>query len=636
MASQKNFAIKNGLTVAGTERISSSGDITGSHFGTFSGTSTTRSAGTNNTQLATTAFVTGAISDLVDSSPATLNTLNELAAALGDDAAFSTTITNSIATKAPSASPVFTGLVGIGRTPAFATLEIEGDKTTANNLQLQINGATNTNKQMIIGYDTTADKTFIINQIAGSAPVPLNIQADKVGIGTGNFTPATQLHVYHPTSHSEIRVGTSGSSDSKVPAFSINNTAVEWSIATKADNHLHFRENTSSYASRLIIADGGAVGIGVNPSGTYKLQVNGGVSLSAKSVIDSNAYFISGTNGFRWNNSTDAHNNCIMYDNGSMYVRTKLGIGIASNNPRYDLTVNGNSSTAIGIAVDNASGSSTLDIAALGSGYNSHQAAAGEVWFYSPDTINIGGATGNTNDIKFIANNSVNMIVKGANGKVGIGTSSPYSQFDVYRNSTDPYTVGSFLDYPTMGLKGPAGNGYYVGTRVTNTSGNYEWFYGATQTSTNEADFVFQGYDRGGGSYKELLRITDSGKLKLSQDAGLKMFSGYFGAGTTTTSFNVAGYGGGVMKMTAAFNHYGFISSYGCFKHAICSNGPGHGGTSIQVNDLGGEITSGNGGSWTFHRNSGDQSSYKVTKNAGTYAGGGYYYVMYEGNMGTS
>ena len=48
---------------------------------------------------ATEAYVTTAISNLVDSSPAALNTLNELAAALGDDANFSTTVTNSIATK---------------------------------------------------------------------------------------------------------------------------------------------------------------------------------------------------------------------------------------------------------------------------------------------------------------------------------------------------------------------------------------------------------------------------------------------------------------------------------------------------------------------------------------------------------
>lgn len=49
------------------------------------------------------------IANLVDSAPATLDTLNELAAALGDDANFSTTVTNSLATKAPLASPALTG-----------------------------------------------------------------------------------------------------------------------------------------------------------------------------------------------------------------------------------------------------------------------------------------------------------------------------------------------------------------------------------------------------------------------------------------------------------------------------------------------------------------------------------------------
>ena len=62
-------------------------------------TTTTQSAGNNTTRVATTAFVTTAINNLVDSSPDALNTLNELAAALNDDANFSTTVTNSIATK---------------------------------------------------------------------------------------------------------------------------------------------------------------------------------------------------------------------------------------------------------------------------------------------------------------------------------------------------------------------------------------------------------------------------------------------------------------------------------------------------------------------------------------------------------
>lgn len=69
----------------------------------------TRSQGDNSTKIASTAYVDTAVSGIVDSAPTALNTLNELAAALGDDANFSTTITNSIGTKAPLNNPDFTG-----------------------------------------------------------------------------------------------------------------------------------------------------------------------------------------------------------------------------------------------------------------------------------------------------------------------------------------------------------------------------------------------------------------------------------------------------------------------------------------------------------------------------------------------
>ena len=81
----------------------------------FSGSPTlpTASQGTNTTQAASTAFVVAEIAakiaDLVDSSPGTLDTLNELAAALGDDPNFATTMTNALAAKAPIASPALTG-----------------------------------------------------------------------------------------------------------------------------------------------------------------------------------------------------------------------------------------------------------------------------------------------------------------------------------------------------------------------------------------------------------------------------------------------------------------------------------------------------------------------------------------------
>lgn len=59
----------------------------------------TAAAGNNTTQLATTAFVQAAIAALVNSSPGALDTLNELAAALGNDPNFATTMTNALAGK---------------------------------------------------------------------------------------------------------------------------------------------------------------------------------------------------------------------------------------------------------------------------------------------------------------------------------------------------------------------------------------------------------------------------------------------------------------------------------------------------------------------------------------------------------
>ena len=71
--------------------------------------STTQSASDNSTKVATTAYVTTAIANLSDSAPAALNTLNEIAAALGDDANYASTTTAAIAAKLPLAGGTMTG-----------------------------------------------------------------------------------------------------------------------------------------------------------------------------------------------------------------------------------------------------------------------------------------------------------------------------------------------------------------------------------------------------------------------------------------------------------------------------------------------------------------------------------------------
>jgi len=76
------------------------------------------------------AYVDTEVAGVVDSAPSALNTLNELAAALGDDANFSTTVTNSIGTKLPLAGGTMTGdiVMAGSQTVDGRDLSVDGSK----------------------------------------------------------------------------------------------------------------------------------------------------------------------------------------------------------------------------------------------------------------------------------------------------------------------------------------------------------------------------------------------------------------------------------------------------------------------------------------------------------------------------
>jgi hypothetical protein len=74
----------------------------------------TAAANTNTTQIATTAYVQTELTDLIGGAPGALDTLNELAAALADDASYSTTITTALAGKLPLAGGTMTGAIAMG------------------------------------------------------------------------------------------------------------------------------------------------------------------------------------------------------------------------------------------------------------------------------------------------------------------------------------------------------------------------------------------------------------------------------------------------------------------------------------------------------------------------------------------
>jgi hypothetical protein len=95
-------------------------------------TAPTAAANTNTTQVATTAYVQTELTDLIGGAPGALDTLNELATALANDASYSTTITTALATKLPLAGGTMTGAIAMGtnKITGLGTPTVGTDATT--------------------------------------------------------------------------------------------------------------------------------------------------------------------------------------------------------------------------------------------------------------------------------------------------------------------------------------------------------------------------------------------------------------------------------------------------------------------------------------------------------------------------
>ena len=161
---------------------------------------------------ATQSTIVGAITD---SAPATLDTLNELAAALGDDANFSTTVTNSIATKLPLAGGTLTGALNAGGGINGLTLSngISGNNFNITGVnQLTINDP---GEGIVFGGGSTTmslaivdDATDRILRYSGTGAV-FDVQGNITLTGTvtatgGNSTNWNAAYTYSQVGHVEL------------------------------------------------------------------------------------------------------------------------------------------------------------------------------------------------------------------------------------------------------------------------------------------------------------------------------------------------------------------------------------------------------------------------------------------------
>jgi len=160
---------------------------------TLSGTLAEFNAALTDGDFATQSYVATAVSNLLDSAPETLNTLNELAAAINDDASYAATITTALGNKAPIASPTFTGTVG-GITKdmvGLSNVDNTSDNTKALITYIPVSSATRTissatDKNTLIECSVAC--TITIPNDTQDAGWPIGSMVEVRQIGTGQVT----------------------------------------------------------------------------------------------------------------------------------------------------------------------------------------------------------------------------------------------------------------------------------------------------------------------------------------------------------------------------------------------------------------------------------------------------------------
>jgi hypothetical protein len=304
---------------------------------------------------ATQSYVTTQITNLINSAPTALDTLNELAAALGNDANFSTTVTNSIASKLSLSGGTLTGALS-GTSATFKGIGIfdnsaSGDansgirivapiSTTHYNwmigAQQNINTGFEITPSTTVGGTTFSTPALSILQ-SGAATFSSSVTAASIGVNGGNNY--SQL---------ESSTGTFGS------------TVALLSLAIKDGTYnpratVSFKTQTGSAYSVIFdsaystgwgatnwVFNSGNVGIGTT-SPAYNLSVASYLGVGAQGGSD--IVLIGGGSGvgafiqLRYATGTT---NVHLAGNGNSYLNSSYGsVGVGTTNPAHMLSVQG-------------------------------------------------------------------------------------------------------------------------------------------------------------------------------------------------------------------------------------------------------------------------------------------------------
>ena len=562
--------ISGALTVSG-------GDVILGGTGRIQGIDTVSTG----TDAANKTYVDTQVAGIVDSAPATLDTLNELAAALGDDANFSTTVTNSIATKLPLAGGTLTG--GLTGT----TADFSGNVTIGTGIIKPNIGSDIAITQGAIGLRINDAASALSPTTATSNndnAVDLgvsNIRFRNLYMG-GNMFAGRYLNLTD-SDYTYIQGTHTGAADGEYCArvFGYGDSTFYGSLDILRhdvdDGEIRFRTRIAGTATDVMAIVDGNVGIGTT-SPTSLLQIKKAtlprITLTRTGILD---WFIGNpsqgtSNTFSIGTNSGSNTEILNLSNTG-------NVGIGTTSPHND---------AGGLSISVTSSTDQLYLERTGSGTGRYYLGTASNSFYIVDD----------------AQSATRMVID-SSGNVAIGISFATAKLQIHNTNAGAAAVAAYLVNASTSLNTETRLAFAAHTNDDIATNRYSYISTINTSGSNGQDMIFATNATGAGG-SERMRITSGGYVGIannnpasllsvgsvsygstaridciaadSQNAEIRAYGNSKGTGVVYVGQSTS-YGGGI-----AYNGYG-STAYGDFGTDMVKLFGRENGTSHKVAD---------------------------------------------------